>query len=66
MQADLRLYLLDISDALADLQEFTAGKSLQDYLASKTPPPRCGANLRDRWRSHLEDDSPFPGESRQD
>ncbi len=35
MEADLRMYLRDISDALAELEEYTSGKSEADYLADR-------------------------------
>jgi uncharacterized protein with HEPN domain len=35
MQADLRMYLRDISDALAELEEYTAGKTEADYLTER-------------------------------
>jgi uncharacterized protein with HEPN domain len=35
MQADLRMYLRDISDALAELDEYTGGKTQADYLADR-------------------------------
>ncbi len=35
MQADLRMYLRDISDALAELEEYTAGKTQADYFAER-------------------------------
>jgi uncharacterized protein with HEPN domain len=35
MQADLRMYLHDIADALAELEEYTHGKQLSDYLANR-------------------------------
>ena len=35
MQADLRMYLQDISDALAELEEYTSGKNKEEYLAER-------------------------------
>lgn len=35
MQRDLSVYLWDLQKALADIEAFTAGKTLDDYLASR-------------------------------
>jgi uncharacterized protein with HEPN domain len=35
MQADLRMYLIDIADSLAELDEYTSGKVFADYLANR-------------------------------